>query len=36
LTDEEVKLHRPDLPIAVIQRAGVSWPVEVAGAGAWA
>jgi hypothetical protein len=36
LTDEEAKLHRPDLPITVIQRAGVAWPVDVAGAEAWA
>jgi hypothetical protein len=36
LTEEEAKVHRPDLPITVIQRAGVCWPVDVAEAGAWA
>jgi hypothetical protein len=36
LTDEEAKVHRPDLPITVVQRAGVSWPVDVVAARAWA
>jgi hypothetical protein len=29
LTDEEVAIHRPDLPFAVGQCAGISWPSEI-------
>lgn len=35
LTDDELAIHRPDLPFAFGQCAAISWPSEVPGTTAW-